>query len=62
MREGDEADRASRERERSLCRLTLFGVHPVLRNTVSTAFHVHKDMVIEDATELGWKVRPRWRY
>ena len=57
MREGEDEDRANKERERNMCRLTLFGVHPVLKTTVSNAFHVHKDMTLEDATELGWKVR-----
>ena len=57
MRQGEDEDRANKERERNMCKLTLFGVHPVLRTTVSNAFHVHKDMVLEEATELGWKVR-----
>ncbi|XP_037069812.1 ubiquitin carboxyl-terminal hydrolase 47-like isoform X2 [Pollicipes pollicipes] len=56
MREGEDEDRANKERERSMCKLTLFGVHPVIKTTVSTAFHVHKDMLLEDATELGWKM------
>ena len=59
MREGEDEDRANKERERNMCKLTLFGVHPVLKTTVSNAFHVHKDMLLEDATELGWKVRSK---
>ena len=59
MREGEDEDRANKERERSLCKLTLFGVHPKLRTTVSNAFHVHKDMTLEEATEMGWKVGER---
>ncbi|XP_043218154.1 ubiquitin carboxyl-terminal hydrolase 47-like isoform X1 [Amphibalanus amphitrite] len=56
MREGEDEERANKERERSMCKLTLFGVHPVLKTTVSNAFHVHKDMSLEEATELGWKM------
>ena len=56
MREGEDEDRANKERERSMCKLTLFGVHPKLRTTVSNAFHVHKDMTLDEATEMGWKV------
>lgn len=56
MRDGEVEDRANKERERNTCKLTLFGVHPRLKTTVSTAFHVHKEMLLEEATELGWKV------